>query len=69
MHRSLLPSLAAACIVTAGCGGGAAPLPADSVDLGGGLAMTADGAILGALPLGAPPSHIDAPPAASATAL
>ncbi|MBK0394802.1 hypothetical protein [Ramlibacter algicola] len=66
MPRSLLASLATACIVTAGCGGGAAPLPGDAVDLGGGLAMTADGAILGALPLGAPPSHIDAPPAVSA---
>ena len=69
MHRSLLVSLAAACVVAAGCGGGAAPLPTGSVDLGGGLAMTGDGAIVGGLPLGAPPSHIDAPPAGSAAAL
>ena len=59
----------AACAVATGCAHVASTPSADgTTDLGGGLAMTADGAILGALPLWAPPDHIDGPPVQASAA-
>ena len=60
----LLFAAAVTCAVAAGCANVAATSPAaGAMDLGGGLTMTADGTIRGALPMWPTPAHVDDEPA------